>query len=143
LLNNQCYLEKSEDKAEIITVFSTYHSIQVIGDAQNDGFYEFDLVVADEAHRTTGATKQGDEESHFVKVHSNIKADKRLYQTATPSVYGEKAIQKAVEESAVIRHMDDEETYGPEFFRLGFGEAVHRGILSDYKVMILAVDESE
>src|SRR5690625_344430 len=145
LLSNQRYLEKSEDKAEIITVFSTYHSIQVIGNAQKDGFYDFDLIVADEAHRTTGATKQGNEESHFVKVHSNsnIKAEKRLYQTATTRVYGEKAIQKAVEESVVIADMSDLETYGPEFFRLGFGEAVHRGILSDYKVMILAVDENE
>jgi len=145
LLDNQRYLENSEDQAEIITVFSTYHSIQVIGDAQKEGFYEFDLIVADEAHRTTGATKEGSEESHFVKVHSNsnVKADKRLYQTATPRVYGEKAIQKAVEESVVIADMNDIKTYGPEFFRLGFGEAVHRGILSDYKVMILAVDENE
>jgi len=145
LLDNQRYLEESEDKAEIIAVFSTYHSIQVIGDAQKEGFYNFDLIVADEAHRTTGATKSGKEESHFVKVHNNnnVKAHKRLYQTATPRIYGEKAKQRAVDESVVIADMNDEKTYGPEFFRLGFGEAVHRGILSDYKVMILAVDENE
>src|SRR5699024_1391682 len=112
---------------------------------QKEGFYNFDLIVADEAHRTTGATKSGKEESHFVKVHNNnnVKAHKRLYQTATPRIYGEKAKQRAVDESVVIADMNDEKTYGPEFFRLGFGEAVHRGILSDYKVMILAVDENE
>lgn len=145
LLENQQILNQSEDKSEIIVVFSTYHSIQVIGDAQKEGFFEFDLIVADEAHRTTGTTLIDEEESHFVKVHSNenIKANKRLYQTATPRVYGEKAIEKAIDESAVIAHMEDESIYGPEFFRLGFGDAVHDGILSDYKVMILAVDKDE
>ena len=108
-----------------------------------NGFYEFDLIVCDEAHRTTGATEVGKEGSTFVKVHSdnNIKAKKRLYQTATPRIYGEDAKQKADEMSVVIADMNDKGIYGEEFYRIGFGDAVNKGILTDYKVMVLAVDE--
>jgi len=136
--------EIDEQKSQILTVFSTYQSIDVLIEAQKNGFYEFDLVICDEAHRTTGKTELGGEATAFTKVHSdnNIKAKKRLYQTATPRVYGESAKQKAEEMSVMIADMDDESLFGKEFYRLGFGEAVNKGILTDYKVMVLAVDES-
>lgn len=144
LLEYQERIEKSEIKGEFLTVFSTYQSIDVISEAQKNGFYDFDLVICDEAHRTTGTTEEGKDGSSFVKVHSNdfIKTKKRLYQTATPRVYGDQAKQKADEMSAVISDMNDENTYGEEFYRIGFGDAVNRGILTDYKVMVLAVDEA-
>ena len=144
LLKYQQDIELNEDQARILTVFSTYQSIDVVIEAQQNGFYEFDLLICDEAHRTTGATESGKEASSFVKVHDNknIKSRKRLYQTATPRVYGDKAKQKADEMSVLIADMSDEIIYGEEFYRIGFGEAVNKGILSDYKVMILAVDES-
>ena len=128
---------------DFLTVFSTYQSIDVIIAAQKDGFYEFDLVICDEAHRTTGATELGKEDSSFTKVHyeENIQTINRLYQTATPRVYGEAAKKKADELSVVIADMDNEELYGKEFYRIGFGDAIRQGILTDYKVMVLAVDE--
>ncbi|MHA6646865.1 DEAD/DEAH box helicase [Aerococcus urinae] len=143
LLNNKSVVERIEKQPNMVVVFSTYQSIDVISDAQKHGFYDFDLIISDEAHRTTGVTFSGDEDSHFVKVHYDkyVKGEKRLYQTATPRVYGESAVQKAEELSAVIADMDDEKIYGKEIYRLGFGEAVHRGILTDYKVLVLAVDE--
>src|SRR5699024_5151075 len=143
LLKYQKDIEGTSSKGDILVVFSTYQSIDVTIEAQKHGFYEFDLIIADEAHRTTGATLSGEDDSHFVKVHknSNVKANKRLYQTATPRIYGESAHQKADEKSVLLYDMDNEELYGEELFYLGFGEAVHRGILSDYKVMVLAVDE--
>lgn len=69
-------------------VFSTYHSIEVVHQAQQQGLGEFDLVICDEAHRTTGATFDGDKESAFVRIHDNdyINAKKRLYMTATPRI---------------------------------------------------------
>ncbi len=144
LLKYQKDIEGTSAKGNMLVVFSTYQSIDVIIEAQKHGFYEFDLIIADEAHRTTGATLSGEDDSHFVKVHknSNIKAHKRLYQTATPRIYGESAHQKADDKSVLLYDMDNEELYGEELFYLGFGEAVHRGILSDYKVMVLAVDEA-
>ena len=124
-------------------VFSTYQSIDVIAQAQRDGLADFDLVICDEAHRTTGVTLAGEDESHFVKVHDNdfLHAAKRLYMTATPRVFGEEVRRKAGEADAVLADMNDEATYGPELHRLGFGDAVEADLLTDYKVLVLAVDE--
>ena len=139
------YLElMTRPKKELLVVFGTYQSIEVLGKAQKDGFPEFDLIIADEAHRTTGAKALGDEASAFTKVHSNlnVKGTKRLYQTATPKLYGTDAKKKAEENSIVISSMDDENLYGSVFYRLGFGDAISHDILTDYKLMVLAVDET-
>ncbi|HDR3650358.1 TPA: DEAD/DEAH box helicase [Bacillus anthracis] len=142
LLEYQESIENNQEKGDFLAVFSTYQSIDVIIEAQKNGFYEFDLVICDEAHRTTGSTELGKEDSSFTKVHydGNIKTAKRLYQTATPRVYGDAAKQKAEEMSVVIADMDNSDLYGEEFYRIGFGDAIRKGILTDYKVMILAVD---
>lgn len=128
-----------------IVIFSTYQSIDVVTEIQDLGFPQFDLVVCDEAHRTTGLTRENDSDSHFVKVHDDtyVNAKKRLYMTATPRIYGEATKKKAGEKSAVLFSMDDESIYGPEFYNLPFGQAVERGLLSDYKVVLVAVDETE
>lgn len=125
-------------------VFSTYQSIQAVHDAQQVGLDDFDLVICDEAHRTTGITLAGEDASNFVRVHDAdyIKASKRLYMTATPRLYDEAVKGKAEAHSAELASMDDEAIYGPEFYRLGFGEAVDKGLLTDYKVLVMTVDES-
>jgi predicted helicase len=135
--------EKKKSAAQMTVVFSTYQSIDAVSQAQKAGLPEFDLIICDEAHRTTGVTLSGEDESHFVKVHDAnfIKAKKRLYMTATPRVYGDEAKLKAGQADAELCSMDDEAMFGPEFHRLGFGEAVGKNLLSDYKVLVLAVDE--
>src|SRR5690606_14641789 len=108
-------------------VFSTYQSIQVISDAQRKhGLPKFDLIICDEAHRTTGATLEGENESNFVKVHNQdfIAGRKRVYMTATPRVFGDAVKGKANEASAVLCSMDDESLYGKTLFARGFGWAV-------------------
>ncbi|WP_036932052.1 DEAD/DEAH box helicase family protein, partial [Cutibacterium avidum] len=130
---------------QMIVVFSTYQSIDVVAQAQRTSGEQFDLILCDEAHRTTGASLVGgQDESAFVKVHDNtyLPAAKRLYMTATPRIYGQEAKKKAEENSVVLASMDDESLYGPEFHRLGFGEAVERNLLADYKVMILCVENA-
>ncbi|OMH24801.1 damage-inducible protein [Tersicoccus phoenicis] len=124
-------------------VFSTYQSADVVARAAADLGLTFDLVVCDEAHRTTGVTLAGDDESAFVKVHGDafLPAARRLYMTATPRIYGPDAKKKAEEGAVTIADMGDEALFGPEFHRLGFGEAVKRDLLSDYKVVVLTVDE--
>lgn len=133
-----------DDAKKLTVVFSTYHSIKAVSQAQKAGLPEFDLIICDEAHRTTGVTLVGEDESHFVKVHEAkfIKAKKRLYMTATPRIYGEDAKSKAKDAAAEVASMDDPNCFGEEFHRLGFGEAVKNGLLTDYKVLVLAVDES-
>ncbi len=124
--------------------FSTYQSIDVISKFQKRTGLVFDLIICDEAHRTTGVTLAGEDESDFVKIHNNdfIQGKKRLYMTATPRIYGDESKAKANEKSALLCSMDDEEIYGAEFYRLGFSESVALGLLSDYKVIVLAVDEN-
>jgi predicted helicase len=105
---------------------------------------DFDLVICDEAHRTTGVTLADDDESAFVRVHDEnfLKARKRLYMTATPRIYDDASKGQAQEHDAVLCSMDDEQVYGKELHRLGFGEAVGANLLTDYKVLVLAVDET-
>lgn len=124
-------------------IFSTYQSIDVISKFSKEIDLEFDLIICDEAHRTTGVTLSDEDESYFVKVHDNnfIKAKKRLYMTATPKIYGDGVKGRVKEVNAVLCSMDDESIYGPEFYKLSFSDAVKRGLLTDYKVLVLAVDE--
>ncbi|MDQ1176979.1 type ISP restriction/modification enzyme [Microbacterium sp. SORGH_AS_0421] len=133
-----------DDPATVTVVFSTYQSIDVVAQAQRDGLPEFDVIVCDEAHRTTGVTLAGAEESTFVRVHNQdyIRGKKRLYMTATPKIYADSSRSKAEEAGAVLTDMNDASLFGEEFHRLGFGEAVNIGRLTDYKVLVLAVDES-
>lgn len=130
-------------------VFSTYQSIDVLARAQNawmsKGFPGFDLVICDEAHRTTGVSLAGEDESAFVKVHDPgfIKARKRLYMTATPRLYSDDTKSKAAMADAVLCSMDDKALYGEEIYRIGFGEAVEKGLLTDYKVVILTLNDRD
>lgn len=130
----------------VVVVFSTYQSIDVIHQAQGLGLPEFDLIICDEAHRTTGNALPGvskTEASAFMKVHydENVQAKKRLYMTATPRIYGETAKRKGAEEDYTIASMDDEAIYGPTAYQIKFGEAVEKKLLTDYKVVVLTVQE--
>ena len=136
---------KRHDDAHMSVVFSTYHSIDTISVAQKEhGLPAFDLIVCDEAHRTTGATFGDDDESNFVKVHDAgfIQATKRLYMTATPRIYGDNAKAKAESDNVALCSMDDPLLYGPELYVINFSEAVRLGLLCDYKVVVLAIEES-
>lgn len=136
----------------LTVVFSTYQSIEVISRAQQqllketgDAFGTFDLIICDEAHRTTGVTLKDETESAFVRVHNNdfLRAVRRIYMTATPRLYTDETKKRAEENSAVLCSMDDRSMYGDEIYRIGFGEAVKQELLSDYKVLILAVGEKD
>ncbi|TAX38142.1 DEAD/DEAH box helicase [Rhizobium leguminosarum] len=129
---------------KMTVVFSTYHSIDVLTRAQKQyGLPEFDLVICDEAHRTTGVTLKDEDDSTFVRIHSNehVRAKKRLYMTATPRIFADAAKQKANDHDAELASMDDEAKFGKDLFHRGFGWAVENNLLSDYKVIVLAVDE--
>ena len=150
--------EKNENR--LIVVFSTYQSIDQVERAQKTlrekiDDAEFDLVICDEAHRTTGVSFdiQGKEkkDADFVKIHDGnfIQAKHRLYMTATPRVYSSESKKEAKKQKengsvndCVLFSMDDESVYGKEFYRVGFGYAVEHGLLTDYRVMVLTVSDS-
>ncbi|MBX4335801.1 DEAD/DEAH box helicase [Bartonella raoultii] len=128
-------------------VFSTYHSIQVISDAQKEyDLPEFDLIICDEAHRTTGIVLGTDKhESEFIKVHDNsiIRGKKRLYMTATPKIFSDKLKRNAVFSNNVLVSMDNEKLYGKQLYTYSFSRALEDKLLSPCKVIILVVNEKE
>lgn len=133
------------DDQHMSVVFSTYHSINVISEAQQKyGLGDFSLIVCDEAHRTTGSTYADEADSNFVKVHDSdfIRADKRLYMTATPRIYADSAKATALKDDVALYSMDNDEHYGKVLHVINFSEAVQLGLLVDYKVIVLTVDEA-
>lgn len=130
----------------MIAVCSTYQSMQVIEDAQKMGLPEFDLIVCDEAHRTTGYKANGESNediSSFLIVHDNdrVHGSKRLYMTATPRIYGDQAKRIGAKQDYVLTSMDDESIFGKTAYEIPFSEAVERDLLCDYRVVVMAVRE--
>ncbi len=136
--------KKAQKENKRLIIFSTYQSALRIKEAQEAGLNEIDLIICDEAHRTVGAmysSNERDDKNAFTLCHSdkNIKAKKRLYMTATPKVYSESSKAKAKESDNVIYSMDDADTFGEEIYTLNFSKAIALDLLTDYKVIILAV----
>ena len=130
-------------------VFCTYHSLRRVSEAQAlHGAPAFDLAIADEAHRTTGALAggrgaNGAGKVDFQEIHddSRLRARKRLYMTATPRIYTERSKSKLAQKGIAVVDMGDYGVYGPELHRLPFAKAVEHGMLSDYRVIVLGVNE--
>ncbi len=122
-------LQESLNKQVMTVIFSTYHSLDVVKKAMSEEW--FDLILADEAHRTTGV----EDKSFFTKVHKSVPGKKRLYMTATPRVYSD--VIKAKMGKLVYSMV--EERFGPVFYNLTFPDAVRKGILSDFRVKIAIV----
>ncbi len=135
-------LQNKNPQAGLKVIFSTYQSLEQVADAQKILNGEFDLIICDEAHRTTG---YGKDATPFTAVHQNnfIAAKKRLYMTATPRLYTSEAKKKAVDKDLMLWSMDDAEIYGEEFFHIKFGEAIEKNLLRDYKVIVFAVTEND
>lgn len=134
-------VEKHHDSEHMTVVFSTYHSINTVSDAQNDyQMAEFDLIICDEAHRTTGSTHDSEDDSNFVKIHDAgfILGKKRLYMTATPRIFSDDVKNNATDYT--LFSMDNEKLFGETLYTINFSEAVKRGLLVDYKVIVLTVD---
>ncbi len=136
--------EKAQKENKRFIIFSTYQSALRIKEAQEAGLGGIDLIICDEAHRTVGAmysSNERDDKNAFTLCHSdeNIKAKKRLYMTATPKVYSESSKAKAKESDNIIYSMDDGEIFGEEIYTLNFSKAIALDLLTDYKVIILAV----
>ncbi len=136
--------ETAQKENKRFVIFSTYQSALRIKEAQEAGLGEIDLVICDEAHRTVRAmysSNERDDKNAFTLCHSdgNIQAKKRLYMTATPKVYSESSKARAKEKDNVIYSMDDAEVFGEEIYTLNFSKAIALDLLTDYKVIILAV----
>ncbi|MGH8463076.1 MAG: DEAD/DEAH box helicase [Pseudomonas sp.] len=136
-------IKDTHDPTRLTVIFSTYQSIEVVHKALKKAGVTVDLAISDEAHRTAGYTPPGEDHSVFQRIHNAeyIPARKRLYMTATPRIFAESSKAKAGEAGVQVFDMNDEAQFGPTFHQLRFDEAVRLDLLSDYKVLVIAVDE--
>ena len=132
--------EALEAYSDAVTVFATYQSSAVVAEALRGGLFRFNLLVADEAHRTTG-TSVGD--FHRPLDDTQIGADKRLFLTATPRIFRTRRTRDADDDAVDVVSMDDPMQYGPRFHCLSFREGIERDLLSDYRVVIFGVTPGE
>jgi len=132
------FLQDTSSKTSII--FSTYQSSKVLAEAVRKSGTTFDIGIFDEAHRTAG-TKIG--AWGMALDDRNIPINKRIFMTATPKIYAPHITKKAKEEDVLICSMDDADMYGHPFYEIGFAEAVKRGHITDYKVIVICVTDSE
>ena len=128
------------ERPNTLAVFSTYQSLSKVIEAQEAGAPGFNLAIADEAHRTTGIDTG--QTGAFQLFHHDLRAVKRLYMTATPRVYTEGSKARIEAKGATVVDMDDVDVYGHELHRITFKEAVEQDALSDYRVIVLGVNES-
>ena len=139
-------LQNAASARGLTVIFSTYQSIDVVHQAQEVANVPFDLVICDEAHRTAASYLQTDKEkgrdaTPFARIHDAdyIRATRRLYMTATPKVYATNEKTHAEAKQDTLFSMDDETTFGPRIYTLSFGMAVEKGLLTDYKVIVLTL----
>ncbi|MBX7065617.1 MAG: DEAD/DEAH box helicase family protein [Parachlamydiales bacterium] len=124
-----------------VIIYSTYQSLEMISKAIEGLDFVFDLVICDEAHKTSGNMR-----SVFALVHNNAKipASKRLYMTATPTILTNSVRGKlGLERLKYISDMTNFKTFGPEFYRMSFGDAINKDILVDYRIVAVGVNDIE
>jgi len=119
-----------------LMVFCTYQSLHVVHEATQglEGF-EFDLVLCDEAHRTTGAESGSERPFTAINEPGHIPSRRVLYMTATQKVY------PAADDGRKIYSMNNPAVYGGLFHALTFSDAINQGILSDYRVIVIGVSQ--
>lgn len=119
-------------------IFSTYQSLPSIAEAIGNTELSFDFVFCDEAHKTAGISK-----GVFGLVHDNSKipAKRRLYATATPRIVKESIKKKLGDDLKYTHDMNDPETFGEEFYRMSFKDAIDENILVDYKIVAIGVND--
>lgn len=122
-------------------IFTTYNSSFAVSEALKGDDFSFDLGIFDEAHRTAG---QRETEMFSVALYdAGIKIEKRLFMTATERLVAPRIKRKAKEAKRTVFSMDDKKIYGPLFDRYSFGEAIRDNVISDYRIVLTAIDKEE
>ena len=121
-------------------LLATYHSVPRIAAAfaYGDGLAPLDLVIFDEAHRAAA-----DPAAPFATALHDDRAPaaRRLFLTATPRLQvGDPDDPRGDE---VFPGMSDESLFGPRVYELGVAEAIGRGLLSDYRVVVVGVTDAQ
>ena len=132
------YLKAEENTTSVL--FSTYQSSKVLSEATLKANVHFDLAIFDEAHRTAGAHNSiwG-----IALDDKNVPIKKRLFMTATPRIYAPHITKKAEEDDILLCSMDDHAIYGAPIYKMSFGQAIERDLITPYKVVVICVTDAE
>ena len=133
----------------VSVIFGTYQSGHRIAEGLRTLGTTAEVLICDEAHRTAGLrrTKKStvDQIKDFTLCHDNNRfpAKHRIYQTATPKIYTQKALREKQKEDWVVRNMDDQSVFGPDLFRGSYRDAVENKWLSDYRIIAVGISGAE
>ena len=131
------------DTAGVRVVFATYQSAAVLVEAHRAfSAAAWTVMVCDEAHRTAG--RRGKPFAVVLDDHK-IPAAHRLFFTATPKVHARGSSpsrSSARPRRNAVASMDNQDLYGRRVFSLPTRDAIQRGILSPFKVAVIAVTDS-
>ncbi|MER7057641.1 Helicase associated domain protein [Streptomyces sp. NPDC000351] len=147
---------EGEDQIRALTVICTYDSLDKIEQTQRTGYAvpPFDLAVMDEAHRIAG---RADKKWAIVNDAQRIRADRRLYMTATPRIFAapelaesadttrprRRAPEPGPEVDAFANSMDNEAVYGRKVFEYPLAQAVADGRAADYRIVVPTLTDAD
>ena len=143
------WIGQGEGDTRVSVIFGTYQSGHRVAEGLRTSGTTAEVLVCDEAHRTAGLrrTKKStvDQIKDFTLCHDNGKfpAKHRVYQTATPKIYTQKALREKQKEDWVVRNMDDQSMFGPDLFRRSYRNAVDNRWLSDYRIIAVGISGAE
>ncbi|MFU1853140.1 DEAD/DEAH box helicase family protein [Citrobacter portucalensis] len=135
------FLTKCNESNKRKVVFSTYQSVPVLSSAFKDNGVIFDITFYDEAHRTAGISSSN--LFSLALQDSNIRSKKRIFMTATERIVKPRIQNLADNLNQIVFSMNDVDKYGPTFHKLGFGQAIEKGIVSDYRIVLAGLTDSE
>lgn len=146
---------EGEDQLPALTVICTYDSLDKIEDTQHTRFPvpSFDLAIMDEAHRIAG---RADKKWAAANDAQRIRADRRLYMTATPRSFAAPDLAGSANTSrphrwtgavpdlnALANSMDNEAVYGKRVFEYPLAQAIADGVAADYRIVVPTVTDTE
>jgi superfamily II DNA or RNA helicase len=123
-----------------VTVLATYASLGALVRAHDEHrLGAWDLVIADEAHRTAGAADRP-----WARLHhqDQLPARRRLYMTATPRLVGAGG-ETAGSAGLDLVGMDDERVFGPVAYQLGFSAGIELGLLARWRLVVAVVTDAD
>ncbi|MGV9248066.1 Helicase associated domain protein [Streptomyces sp. NPDC003710] len=127
-----------------VTVFATYASLGLgtLERAHKAGLPGWDLIVVDEAHRTSGRIGKP-----WAVVHDNtrIPALRRLYMTATPRLWQLDEDQEQGAPGELVASMEDDPDgpFGARCYTLTLSDAIDRGICAPYQVVCVDITDTQ
>ncbi|MFE9029741.1 Helicase associated domain protein [Streptomyces iakyrus] len=153
LRGDQAAFPNTTDVAELVdwarpfdkvTVFATYASLGLgtLERAHAAGLPGWDLIVVDEAHRTSGRIGKP-----WAVVHDNtrVPALRRLYMTATPRLWqlDDDAGEGVPGELVASMEDDPDGLFGARCYTLSLSEAIDRGICAPYQVVCVDITDTQ